>query len=89
LKSIDSPALSTNAKIVACICVVFAAVHLYDFVFHGQRLQNIFGSIGFSLMAYGIFRNDLNRPARDPRARLGSVTGAILVAASLCMRLFA
>ncbi|WP_313275462.1 hypothetical protein [Stenotrophomonas sp.] len=88
MTSISNSPLSRNGKIFLILSVVFASVHMIDFIFHGQQLRSICGGIGFALMAHGIHRNDLAKPPQDTRARAASIVGAVLVATSLAIKLF-
>ena len=75
-KSVEKPALTTWSKIFVVIAILLAIGNLVDFIFYGQQLRNIASALGFSLMAYGTYRN----------LQTVSALGLLLAAAALAAK---
>ena len=88
--------ISTAAKLFLWGAVVIGTSHLIDFAFYGGEGRDLLASIGFGLMAYGVFKNGLGNfrsralaVATDAGGRHATHAGALLVVASLVLQLFA
>ena len=69
--------------------VIVGAIRAADFIFYGHEIRNALSGIGFSLMAYGLYRNGFEKQARDTGGRYASYAGLALVLASIAMRYLA
>lgn len=56
-QAIEKPELTTWSKVFVVIAVLLSLGNLVDFIFYGQELRNLASGIGFSLMAYGTYKN--------------------------------
>jgi hypothetical protein len=82
--------LTTGAKVFLVIAMVLGAINLVDFLFYGKKITDLVIAIGFTLMAYGTYKNgNRSRPDStddstfDKNAQYATVAGVILVAAAV------
>ncbi|MBO9717361.1 MAG: hypothetical protein J7507_11290 [Pseudoxanthomonas sp.] len=80
------------SRVILVLLVLFSALHAFDFITNGQKLQSALASLGFGLMAYGSWCEERrggtdDAPAvRDRRARGVSMLGMVLVTAYFVLR---
>ena len=85
MTSVARASLSTSAKFVAAALALVGVVHLVDFVFYGQRLDHLLAGAGFSLMAFGTFKNGFVTEENSLLGRYAAGLGAILAIASVVL----
>ncbi len=86
MNSIPKTRISNSAKLVLILFVVFGAIRIVDFIFYGQQTRDLLAGIGFSLMAFGVYKNGFGKTAPDANGRYASIVGAGLVLAAIVMR---
>jgi hypothetical protein len=84
--------LTTRAKIFITAATLLGAAHMADFIFYGRHIPDLASGIGFALLAYGTYKNNIGGPSpdspvpRDKRAYYGSVAGLVLVIAAIAAK---
>lgn len=61
--------MKRDSKVLLAVAVILSMVNFIDFIFYGQRIGYLVLAIGFSLMAFGTYRDSNN----------ASLFGAIIV----------
>ncbi|WP_166213063.1 hypothetical protein [Cognatiluteimonas telluris] len=89
MNSVLKAPISTAAKFMLVLFVLVGAIRIADFIFYGKELRNVFSGVGFSLMAYGLYKNGFTSPAQDRNGRLASYVGATLVLGAIAARYLA
>ena len=89
MNSVLKAPISNAAKVLLVVFVIVGTIRIIDFIFYGQEIRSALSGIGFSLMAYGVYRNGLEKRAQDASGRYAMYVGVILVFASIAVRYFA
>ncbi|EIW88399.1 hypothetical protein AGRI_11372 [Alishewanella agri BL06] len=61
--------MKRDSKVLLAVAVILSMVNFIDFIFYGQRIGYLVLAIGFSLMAFGTYRDSNN----------ASLFGAVIV----------
>ncbi len=89
MTSIVQAPISTAAKVFVVLFTVFGVVHIIDFIFYGHAFRNVIAGIACALMAYGTYKNGLDKSAPNQSARHASIIGCILFLVYIAMRYLA
>jgi hypothetical protein len=89
VNSVLKAPISNAAKVMLVVFVIVGTIRMIDFIFYGQEIRSALSGIGFSLMAYGLYRNGFDKQAQDANGRYASYAGAILVLVSIAARFLA
>ena len=89
MNSVLKAPISNAAKVLLVVFVIVGTIRMIDFIFYGQEIRSALSGIGFSLMAYGLYRNGLEKQAQDPSGRYATYVGVILVLGSIAARILA
>jgi hypothetical protein len=89
VNSVLKAPISNAAKVLLVLFVLVGTIRIVDFIFYGQEIRSALSGIGFSLMAYGLYRNGLEKQAQDASGRYASYVGVILVLGSIATRFLA
>ena len=81
--------ISNAAKVLLVVFVVVGTIRMIDFIFYGQEMRSALSGIGFALMAYGLYRNGLEKRAQDASGRYATYAGVILVLGAIAARFLA
>jgi hypothetical protein len=81
--------IGSAAKVLLVVLVIVGTIRMIDFIFYGQETRSAISGIGFSLMAYGLYRNSFGQQASNADGRYASYAGAILVLGSIAARYLA
>jgi len=52
--------MKRDGKVVLAVFVILSIINVIDFVFHGQKIGYIALAIGFSLIAFGTYKDNNN-----------------------------
>ena len=52
--------MKRDSKVLLAVAVILSMVNFIDFIFYGQRIGYLVLAIGFSLMAFGTYRDSNN-----------------------------
>ncbi len=61
--------MKRDSKVFLAVAVILSIINCIDFIFYGQRIGYLALAIGFSLMAFGTYRDNNN----------ASLIGAVIV----------
>jgi hypothetical protein len=87
--SVSKAPISNAAKVMLVVFVIVGTIRMIDFIFYGQEIRSALSAIGFSLMAYGLYRNGFEKRARHASGLYATYLGAALVLASIAVRFLA
>ena len=85
--------ISTGDKIFLVVAIALAVIGIVDFIFYDHDPRDLLMGIGFTLMAYGTYRNGnprwsatKNYVPLDKAAHYGSTIGLLLVLGAFAAR---
>ncbi|KKO44210.1 hypothetical protein WG68_16345 [Arsukibacterium ikkense] len=61
--------MKRDSKVFLAVAVILSIINLIDFIFYGQKIGYLALAIGFSLMAFGTYRDN----------NIASLFGAVIV----------
>jgi hypothetical protein len=70
--------MKRDSKVLLAVAVILSMVNFIDFIFYGQRIGYLVLAIGFSLMAFGTYRDSNN----------ASLFGAVIVICGVTAKWF-
>jgi hypothetical protein len=70
--------MKRDGKVLLAVAVILSMVNFIDFIFYGQRIGYLVLAIGFSLMAFGTYRDSNN----------ASLFGAVIVICGVTAKWF-
>lgn len=70
--------MKRDSKVLLAVAVILSMVNFIDFIFYGQRIGYLVLAIGFSLMAFGTYRDRNN----------ASLFGAVIVICGVTAKWF-
>jgi hypothetical protein len=88
MNSVSKAPISGAAKLLLVVLVVIGVFRMIDFIFYGYALRDLLSSIGFALLAYGLYANGLERTSQNRASWYASVAGTVLALAAAIMRYF-
>jgi len=86
LNSVFKAPISNAAKVMLVVFVIVGTIRMVDFIFYGHEIRSAMSGIGFSLMAYGLYRNGFEKRAQNASGLYATYLGAILVLGSIAVR---
>lgn len=70
--------MKRDSKVFLVVAVILSVINFIDFIFYGQKIGYLAVAIGFSLMAFGTYRESNN----------ASLFGAVIVICGLIAKWF-
>ena len=86
MNSIFKAPISSGTKITLVFFVVASIINFGDFIFYVQEPRKMISAIGYALMAYGTYKDSLNKEALGLGGRYGLILGLVLVVAGFAMK---
>jgi hypothetical protein len=86
MNSIFKAPVSSGTKIILVLFFVVSVINLIDFIFYVQEPRKMIMAIGYTLMAYGTYKNDFTKERSHPGGRYGLIVGLVLVAVGFAMK---
>lgn len=74
-----------NQTLLWIAFVVMGMIHIIDFAFYGRAMHNLLSGAGFSLMAYGMYKNGFASEERNAIGRYSALLGAGIAIAAILL----
>ena len=52
--------MKRDGKVILAVLVILSIINVIDFIFYGQKIGHVALAIGFSLMAFGTYKDNNN-----------------------------
>jgi hypothetical protein len=50
--------MKRDGKVILAVCVILSIINVIDFIFYGHKIGYLALAIGFSFMAFGIYKDN-------------------------------